>query len=141
MVLQHSSPRAHSKARKSVSRVGGRRSLRLCRQCASRSGGFNGSGFESGLAEGSGANGAYASSSFESASYTGGNGAAGFDAGLTGVEGGYASSNFESSSFTSGAASGLPGFDVATATFNNADKNKDGGVDADEFKQFYQGGL
>ncbi|UJR13598.1 hypothetical protein I4U23_000611 [Adineta vaga] len=105
------------------------------------SGAYNGTGFESGLAEGSGANGAYATSGFESASYSGAGGVTGFDTGLTGAEGAFASSSYESSSFGSVGASGIPGFDVATATFNNADKNKDGGVDADEFKQFYQGGL
>ncbi|CAF1690879.1 unnamed protein product, partial [Adineta ricciae] len=101
-------------------------------------GAYNGSGFESGLAEGSGANGAYATSGFESsASYSGAAGVTGFETGLTGADGGFGSSSYESASF----GAGVPGFDVATATFNNADKNKDGSVDADEFKQFYQGGL
>jgi len=120
-------------------------------------GGLAGAGFESGLVEGAG--GAYGSSSFESSSYSSGGagGADGFSAGGAGgfggeasfgggQGGGFSSSSYESSSFSSGGgaaggAGGAGGFDVIAAAFNSADKNKDGTVDANEFKQFYQGGL
>jgi len=107
-------------------------------------GGLAGAGYESGLVEGAG--GAYGSSGFESSSYSSG---AGGGAGGYGVEGGfaggagdgYSSSSYETSGFSSGGAGGAAGFDVAAAAFNTADKNKDGAVDVNEFKQFYQGGL
>ncbi len=107
-------------------------------------GGFAGAGYESGLVEGAG--GAYGSSSFESSSYSSGvgGGAGGFsvDGGLAGgVGGGYGASSYESATYGSGGAGGTAGFDVAAAAFNSADKNKDGSVDVNEFKQFYQGGL
>ena len=59
----------------------------------------------------------------------------------SGIGGGFGSSSYESASYGSGGIIGGSGFDVAAAAFNNADKNKDGSVDANEFKQFYQGGL
>ncbi len=128
-------------------------------------GGLSGVGFESGLVEGAG--GAYGSSSFESSSYSSGvgGGAGGYSVGGGGGAGGYSvgggaggysvdgglvaggggafnTSSYESASYGSGGAGGAAGgFDVAAAAFNSADKNKDGNVDANEFKQFYQGGL
>lgn len=106
---------------------------------------LTGGNFESGLAEGAG--GAYGASSFESSSYSSsvGGGAAGGYGGLSrdaNFTGGYGGSSYESSSYgVGGGATSGSGFDVVAAAFNNADKNKDGSVDANEFKQFYQGGL
>jgi hypothetical protein len=119
-------------------------------------GGLSGVGFESGLVEGAG--GAYGSSSFESSSYSSGvgGGAGGYSVGggaggysvdgglVAGGGGAFNTSSYESASYGSGGAGGggaAGGFDVAAAAFNSADKNKDGNVDANEFKQFYQGGL
>ncbi len=101
-------------------------------------------GFESGLVEGAG--GAYGSSSYDSSSFTSGPGGFGAEAGFGGgagggAGGGYSASSYESSSFPTGGAGGAAGFDVAAAAFYSADKNKDGSVDPNEFKQFYQGGL
>ena len=78
--------------------------------------GFAGAGFESSLVEGAGGYGVDA----------------GFD---------YASSSYDASGFSAGDVTGSAGFDVAGATFNSADKNKDGTIDPNEFKEFYQGGL
>ena len=98
------------------------------------SGGVAGAGFESGLAEGAG--GAYSSSSYESGfSSSVGGGAVGLADGRANFG---SASSYESSSY---GATGGAGFDVVAAAFNSADKNKDGSVDANEFKQFYQGGL
>jgi hypothetical protein len=107
-------------------------------------GGLGGAGFESGLVEGAG--GAYGSSSYESSSYSsggaGGAGGFGVEGGFAGgAGGGYGSSSYETSGYGSGGAGGAAGFDVAAAAFSSADKNKDGTVDVNEFKQFYQGGL
>jgi len=104
-------------------------------------GGLAGAGFESGLVEGAG--GAYGSSSFESSSYSAGvGGGAGGYVTDGGFGGGYSSSSYESSGGAGGGGGGgAVGFDVVAAAFNTADKNKDGSVDQNEFKQFYQGGL
>jgi hypothetical protein len=91
-------------------------------------GGLAGVGYESGLAEGAGAGGAYGSSSYS----------AGIGGGSAEGSAGFGSASYGSSSYSSG---GAGGFDVVAAAFNSADKNKDGTVDANEFKQFYQGGL
>jgi len=55
--------------------------------------------------------------------------------GLVGGAGGSFDSSFSSST---GGASGI---DVAAATFNSADANRDGRLDAGEFNRFVQGGL
>lgn len=54
---------------------------------------------------------------------------------------GYSSQSFSSSSSygAEGGASG--GFDVAGASFNSADTNRDGRLDQGEFQRFVQGGL
>lgn len=46
-------------------------------------------------------------------------------------------SNYEYSSFSSSSSNnGAAGFDVAKAMFNQADTNRDGGIDRNEFKQW-----
>ena len=145
-VLHHRSLQAASRARKREAQqvcfsMSFFRSLILERMCL---GGLAGASYESGLAEGAG--GGYGASSYESSSFSsgvgggaGGYGAdAGFSSGAGGSGGQYGAGSYESSSYSSG---GAGGFDAATAAFNNADRNKDGTVDANEFKQFYQGGL
>lgn len=72
-------------------------------------------------------------------------GGVGLDAGVVGgVGGGYGESSYESSSYSSsaGGVGGVAGgVDVAGATFNSADTNRDGRLDSAEFKNFVQGGL
>ena len=94
-------------------------------QFAAGEGNLSAVGFESGLVEGGGAAAAFGGSSSSS-----------FGTGLGGgvnVEG--------ADGFSSAAGGGATGFDIIAAAFNSADKNRDGSVDAEEFKQFYQGGL
>lgn len=56
---------------------------------------------------------------------------------------GYSSQSFSSSSNygAEGGASGGGGFDLASASFNSADTNRDGRLDQGEFQRFVQGGL
>lgn len=105
-----------------------------------------GAGFESGLVEGLGVGGGYGSSNFESSSYSlgaaGGIGGFGVESNLAASTGGnYSSSSHESQNFASRGAGGATGFDIAAVAFNTVDKNKDGIVDANEFKQFFHGGF
>ncbi|CAF4467523.1 unnamed protein product, partial [Rotaria sp. Silwood2] len=103
--------------------------------------------FESGLVEGAGAAGnVYGSSTYESSLYSlgrgggggGGGGRGGVDVGLSGgLTGGYTSSSSSLYESSGGTVGHVP-FDVAAAAFNIIDKNKDGIVDPQEFKQFYE---
>jgi len=109
-----------------------------------------------------GASGAYSSSSFESSQFGGAGGlsgaglevglgggagsleGAGFSGGAGGGYGGsssYESSSFASSSGVGGGVGGGGGFDLASAAFQSADTNQDGGLSATEFNKFVQGGL
>jgi hypothetical protein len=51
------------------------------------------------------------------------------------------STAYGSSNFSTVGTSHAGGFDLAAAAFNSADKNKDGMIDENEFRQFYRGGL
>ncbi|CAF1310347.1 unnamed protein product [Rotaria sordida] len=110
--------------------------------------GLIGGGFDSGLVEGIGVGGTYGSSNFESSSYLSGTGGGaiggyGVDLGISGgLPTGYSSSSYESlGGAGAGGAGGVGSFDAAAAAFSSIDTNKDGSLDANEFKQFYQAGL
>ncbi|CAF0868664.1 unnamed protein product, partial [Didymodactylos carnosus] len=95
------------------------------------------SGSELGLAGGSGA-GYGASSSYESYGSSGSGLGGGDFGGAGGVSGSYGSSSFESSGGYGSGSLGQGGnsVDFAAAAFQAADKNKDGSVDAHEFRDF-----
>ncbi|CAF4402988.1 unnamed protein product, partial [Rotaria sordida] len=77
------------------------------------------------------------SSGFESASYSSGvGGAEGYGVGLGHGGAGIGVGGGAGAGFGGGA-----GFDLATASFNSADTNRDGRLDAGEFQKFVQGGL
>jgi len=95
-------------------------------------------GFEGGFGGGAGfssGSGLAEETSFGSGSGLVGGASFGGGSGLAGGAGGSYDSSFSSST---GGASGV---DVAAATFNSADTNRDGRLDAGEFNRFVQGGL
>ncbi|CAF1282368.1 unnamed protein product [Rotaria sp. Silwood1] len=97
--------------------------------------GLTGANYESGLIEGVGADGGFGSLNNESSLYSSSNiGSVGQYGIAAGLPTGYSSSSYDSSG-------GATNFDVAAAAFNIVDKNKDGTLDANEFKQFYEAGL
>ncbi|CAF0740582.1 unnamed protein product [Didymodactylos carnosus] len=80
----------------------------------------------------------------------------GYDANLSGISGSsdfggqFSSQSYESSAAYEGSAGGyggasyggsIGGFDPIQAAFNRADANRDGTIDQNEFRQFFQGGL
>ncbi len=102
-----------------------------------------GVGFDAGLAGGASS---YESASFSALGAGGLSGNAGYSGGVAvggGLGGGYqsSSSSYESNSY-GGVGGGLAGgFNVVDIAFRNADLNKDGRIDRDEFSRFVQQGL